>query len=90
VNKVCACNLHKERKFLNSLKKKLSENEFKKLEEFFGEKWQQADDVILLKCKMDETWPGTKYRKALVDMHRMGWFDNLTFIELANKARELE
>jgi len=86
---VCACNLHKERRFLLSLKPKLSVHSFKKLELILEEKWYLKDELVVAKAKLDKTWPVSEYVKPINDMYKMGWIDNLTYAELAAKARKL-
>lgn len=81
--------IHKERNFILSLKSKLNSHEFDKLEKLLEDKWEEHDKHIILQATLNETWPGSKYRKALTDMNKLGWIDNLTFVELAHKAAQL-
>jgi hypothetical protein len=87
--KGCTCQFHKEYKFLQLLQAKLRVLEFKKLEQIFNDKWQMEEDLTVMNAKLDEVWPGYKWKKAITDMYKMGWIDNLTYMELAAKARNI-
>lgn len=87
--KACVCDLHKERKLLKFLEKKLGTKTFEKVEKVFDQKWQGDEDLEIAKAKLTGHWPGAKYGKPIKDMYEMGWIDNLTYVELAAKAANL-
>jgi hypothetical protein len=88
--KICNCQAHKESKLLLSLKNKLTPAQHKTLTTIFENKWYTEDELCVARTKLEERWPGYKLKKALKDMYDLKWFDNLTYIELLEKARNLE
>jgi hypothetical protein len=87
--KTCKCDWHKEYKFLQSLQVKLTPKEYQTLTKYFEDKWMGEEELTVAKAKLDKTWPGYKYGKPIYDMYKMGWIDNLTYVELAAKARNV-
>jgi hypothetical protein len=87
--KACKCDWHKEYKFVMSLQKKLTQKDYQTLERYFEEKWMNEDELAAANAKINNTWPGYKYGKPIYDMYKMGWIDNLTYVELAAKARNV-
>ena len=74
---------------MQSLQTKLTPKEYKTLEFYFEEKWMGEEELDVAKAKLNSTWPGSKYGKPIYDMYKMGWIDNLTYVELAAKARNV-
>jgi hypothetical protein len=87
--KSCNCDWHKEYKFMQSLQQSLKPWEYKKLTQYFEDKWMGEEELTIAKAKLDKTWPGSKYGKPVRDMYKMGWIDNLTYLQLAAYARNL-
>jgi hypothetical protein len=87
--KACKCDWHKEYKFLQSLQQSLKSWEYQRVERYFEEKWMGEEALTVAQAKLSGIWPGYKMRKAITDMYNLKWIDNLTYIELLEKAGKL-